>query len=56
MGILEREEREKEQSLLKEIIAENFPNWGRNSIYNSMMLREPLITSIQKELLQNTLY
>ena len=27
------------ENLFKEIIAENFPNWGRNWIYMSMKLR-----------------
>ena len=33
------------ERLLKKIV-ENFPNWGRNWIYMSMKLREPLGTSV----------
>ena len=38
----------KEQSLFKEIIAENFKIQGRNWIYKCTELREQLITSTQK--------
>ena len=36
------------ERLFKELIAENFPNWGRNWIHKSMKLRELLVTSMQK--------
>ena len=56
MGIPEGEERQKgAESLIKEIIAENFPNPGKELVIQYMKLRELLITSIQKNLLQDTL-
>ena len=41
------------QSLFTEVRAENVPNLGRNCIHKSMKLREHLITSMQKDLLQD---
>ena len=44
------------RGIFEEIRAENFPNLGQNWIYKSIKLREYLIISMQKDLLQNTLY
>ena len=52
MGIPEGEKREKgAESLFKEIIQ----TWEKSWIYKSMKLREHLITSTQKDFLQDTL-
>ena len=49
LGIPERKEREQEaESLFKETIAVNFPNWGNNWIHKTMKLRQCLITSMEK--------
>ena len=54
-GIPAGEEREKEaESLFKEITAENFPNLRKELDYTSPWSWEHLITSVQKDLLQDT--
>lgn len=55
MGIPKREERKRGmQSLFKEIVTENFTNLGKRLDTQIHKLREHLITTTQKNLLQDT--
>ena len=58
MAVLEGEEREKEACCSKtnKQTLRISQTWGRNWVYKFMKLREYLVTYMQKNLLQNTVY